>query len=158
MKNLMVFFILVSVMFIAGCTDQDDEDNFPTIFLMRIEKIEARNLSDSTTVWDAYISIDEILTPDKEYPWDTITIKILDSRKRETIQSGVYPEKYPYGEDLGDEYQVWYEELTGHPDNVDFGDLIVTTGLTEDYENAYVGIYYRKNIAGSVQLDSDFIR
>lgn len=155
-NNLCVVLIMISVIFIAGCTSKDDQDHHPVLFNLRIEKIESRNISDSTVVWDAYISIDEIIYPDNEYPWDTITIKIWQTRNQYEVHSGVHPEKFPYGEDLGDDYHVWYEELTGHPDNMDEIDMIVITGMTEEYEGYFVKIYYRRNIAGSIQLDSDF--
>jgi hypothetical protein len=146
-------------MFIAGCTKRSHEDEFmhPTIFDLTVDKIESRTISDNSTVWDAYITIDDIRTTDEEYPWIYISIKIWDEEKEIQLRSTADPKKFIYGADMGEEYDVWYEELSGLPNNIDVMDMIVVSGMTKELENAFVSIYYRSDIAGSIQLDSDFI-
>ena len=122
-------------------------------FTLRFENIQSREV-EGATLYDILVSVDEKDPEDHESLWMNIKVWI-DIGQGISISAYHYnPERYDYVP--RNEPLIFYEELTGYPDQVDIMDSFTLTGLDESYENGLFMVFYGGHEAGTLRLPEDF--
>jgi hypothetical protein len=154
MIKVIFFLFIFLVMAFSGCMGNDPDEKSPVEFILRFENIKNRVVENST-LWDVIISVDSYNSDDYFPLWMNIKVWIEKEDGSESHHYKYKPEKYDY---IPTNYPlVFYEDLTGHPDQVDEMDAFSLTGLDESFENAILHVYYGGKDAGSIRLPEDFV-
>jgi len=141
----------------SGCLfpETKEENPSPVFLRLKFENINSREV-DGIILFDIMISIDNIVPLDFEPLWMNIKVWVDNEDGRSPTLYRYIPDKYDYVP--RNEPLVFYEELTGLPDQIDIADAFTLTGLDESYENGQFMIYYggNYNTAGNLTLPVDF--
>lgn len=118
-----------------------------------------RPISDESH-WDAVISINKVSPRGERVLWDDTRLVIEASDGRvlhERVALALdEPATYDNGSDGTVSVQFWYVETISGDVDMDGGDGIKITGLTEEYEGATVRLTRHGETIGSVVLPMDF--
>ncbi|MGA1822863.1 MAG: hypothetical protein ACMUIG_10090 [Thermoplasmatota archaeon] len=144
--------VIIILMGISGCTSSRNSPS-PVEFTLRFENIHERDVN-GTMLYDILISVDEKDPEDHESLWMNIRVWIDIGQGIEISAYYYHPEKYDHVP--RDEPQVFYEEITGYPDQIDMMDAFTLTGLDESYENGLFMVFYGGHDAGTLRLPADF--
>jgi hypothetical protein len=140
---------------VAGCITigTPEEEKSPVNFTLRFENINSRDV-DGTTYYDILISVDRINPISYESLWMNIKVWMEDGDGHSPTSDEYIPEKYDYAP--RNEPTIFYEEVTGFPDQINEMDAFTLTGLDESYEDGQFFVYYGGHDAGSIRLPEDF--
>ena len=155
--RIFIFGMVILLVSISGCLSGDtSNEDVVVYFTLSLDRIETRSPDNSTTVWDAYIMIDDVDPIDQDHSWRSITVQIWEADQSDYLRGAYTPEKYEIGIDMGDRFNIWYDDMSGPSNSADIMDMIIVSGMPEEYEGTLVRIFYNGGGAGGVMLDDDF--
>lgn len=108
---------------------------------------------DSVPVYDAILNINKITPKDATVLWSGLTLSIVDSLGTDLVNGSQLTS------DTGEYHnyvEVWYVETMSGDTKMSAGDALKITGMSKDYEEATVSLFYDDKLVGRVTLASDF--
>jgi len=130
----------------------------PVVLNLASPSIDAIDIN-STDYYKVILNINKITPKYARAYWNNITIRILAangsllvSEQRVVSDTQVYDTDDTDGIDV----ELWYVETSWGDNKASAGDAFKLTGLTTDFEEAVVQVFYIEELIGSATLASDF--
>jgi hypothetical protein len=148
--------LAIAWMMIAGMVV--DEDPGMTTITIASPMVDSRTIGEET-YWDVTLNINKITPRDENVPWEDVRV-IVKSAAGSVLLTATRPSwddpaEYDDGSDGSVDVEVWYVCVDSGP-NMRPGDALKVTGMTLEYEGAYIEISRGGERIGAMTLPTNF--